>query len=394
MTTLNDQTTLQRSQAAATTRSVPPGGRLVGLGDSICRAGDTIGVSRYDSYNAWAAVLSGGKVQFVRNAGVGGNTLPMMMGRFDTDVTPYEPNIVSVDGGANDFTFGYTDAQFRANIISLAVKIRSIGATPLFITPGPVSTASAAQKQQIARNGAWMIDYCNANSIPVVDMLSVCVDPTTDGNFNTALTKDTGTHPNNTGHYKIGQAMANAIPASLQARSTVARYTSDPMNLVANGLFLASTGGIGNSWSQNWGPSTGTVAFSIVTDTNVPGGSMQRISLSAATGQAQLHQSVSAGWSVGDKLRLSGIVTCTGVQVGLNAVFTGASGNNYSIYQLAGGDFTRGELVNDFTIPAGTTAVDVTLWVGDRGNGAVTGTGDYAAVTLRNMTAGGLITAF
>src|SRR5947199_9707934 len=50
-----------------------------------------------------------------RNSGVGGDTVPRVLARFDYDVAAWKPTVVSVELGMND-QGGYTVEQFVANM--------------------------------------------------------------------------------------------------------------------------------------------------------------------------------------------------------------------------------------------------------------------------------------
>ena len=375
----------------STTYAMPRGGLLVGLGDSIPAAGDNASAYFYaDSYNLYAAMLSGGRVQYVQNAGVGGNTTSMMLARFDTDVTPYAPSVVTFNGGTNDFTFGVSDTTYRANVKALVAKIRAIKATPIIFTPMPVSGAGAVQKAQIARNVNWCIRYGLANQIQVVDALSVLVDQTTDGNYATANTRDGGTHPSNLGHYILGQALASLF-VNMPVYSTLAKYTSDPNNLVVNGMMQGS-GATAPGWDVNSAPSSGTWSAQMIADSAWPGGMKQRLTLTGAIGNLQLHQhtTIATGFAVGDLMEISCMVSNTvGVRSVVNVGCNGSSGNPANLFEQP---VTQGQVVRRFIVPAGTIGLDVTIAANSPTNTiAVTGNVDYSGVTLRNLTAEGSV---
>lgn len=368
------------------------GARYVALGDSISIAGDVISgthQTRLDSFPAYFAAFSGGKVLFVRNSGIGGNKTSDMIARFDTDVTPYSPTIVTLQAGTNDFTFGVTNATFRANIATLVGKIQAIGAKPVLLTMPPVNTAGGAQKLQIVQNNTWLAFYGAANNIPVVDMYGVVTDPAT-GNYLASMDNGDGTHPSPLGRYQIGQAVANLVGPMLSTMPMLTRSNVDPSNELSNGLMLNSTSGVATGWSVNGTPTTGTATNSIVTDTAVPG-NMQRITMNAATGYAGLQFPITVGTNinVGDVLRFSAKVTSTsGIRVEMD-VQNNLGTNQLNLIQLTE-PLTRATLtVPDFTVPS-TGTVDIDISAHDV-NGAVTGTADFGQLTLTNLTTGALL---
>jgi lysophospholipase L1-like esterase len=139
-----------------------PGNRWVALGTSLSRgftddapiAGKT-NVAIQASWPTFTSVLSGQRINLIKNAGITGNLVSQMLTRFDTDVTPYAPNIVTVDGGTNEFLTGVPFATFQTNFIALITKIRSIGAVPVIASILPNTT----QRQLAATWVKWQRTY-------------------------------------------------------------------------------------------------------------------------------------------------------------------------------------------------------------------------------------------
>lgn len=77
-----------------------------------------------------------GRVHTFVNTGVGGDTTHGLLARFDEDVARYEPHVVFVTIGGNDSKpdSGIDEATFTGNLRTLAGRIRTIGATPIFQT--------------------------------------------------------------------------------------------------------------------------------------------------------------------------------------------------------------------------------------------------------------------
>lgn len=363
--------------------SVRAGHRLVGLGDSITAA---------DAYLRYLTVLSGGRIRFVHNAGVGGNEITQMLARFDTDVTPYAPTMVSLLGGTNDFTFGTTDTQFRDRVKSFVTKVRAIGAIPLLFTSPPCEPLADSDRAKIVRNNVWMAAYAARQGIPLVDAYAVLADPTGYGNYITAYDSGDGIHPSEAGHFAVAQAAAAILNPLLAPLPTVAVTSADPTNLAANGFLKdVNADTWPDSWSQNWGVDAGTAAFSIVSDTAVPGGTMHRTTLTGVTGKNQFTHAVTTGFSAGDVMRLTALVTNTAnTTARVHATSSGAGGFIADVAQAVARPVTRGLIDLSFAVPAGTTSIALTLVAEAQGAG-VTGTVDFGAATLRNETVLGLL---
>jgi lysophospholipase L1-like esterase len=80
-----------------------------------------------------------------RNSGVGGDTVPKVLARFDWDVAPWKPTVVSVELGMND-QGGYSVPQFIDYMKQLSERIRSIGGRPVFFTSSPVNNGDTISK--------------------------------------------------------------------------------------------------------------------------------------------------------------------------------------------------------------------------------------------------------
>jgi hypothetical protein len=72
-----------------------------------------------------------------RNSGVGGDTVAKALARFDWDVAPWKPTVVSVELGMNGEIGGA--AGFITNMTILTERIRAIGARPVYLTSSPVN---------------------------------------------------------------------------------------------------------------------------------------------------------------------------------------------------------------------------------------------------------------
>jgi lysophospholipase L1-like esterase len=80
-----------------------------------------------------------------RNSGVGGDTVPKVLARFDWDVAPWKPTVVSVELGMND-QGSFSVEQFIGGMGTLAQTIRSAGARPVFFTSSPINNGGTSAK--------------------------------------------------------------------------------------------------------------------------------------------------------------------------------------------------------------------------------------------------------
>ena len=95
------------------------------------------------------------------NVGVGGNTAQDLVDRFDSDVTPNNPDIIWVLSGTNDYWQGVTAAQYKNNIQTLINKANAIGVNgeKVMIIDSPVGAGTGATGVE---NHAQSDEYVNA----------------------------------------------------------------------------------------------------------------------------------------------------------------------------------------------------------------------------------------
>ncbi len=99
-----------------------------------------------------------------RNSGVGGDTIPRAIARFDWDAAAWKPTVISVELGMND-QGGFTPEQFVKNMVELVGRIRSTGARPVIFTSSPINDGGtmakigSADRQPNTRGNARLNHY-------------------------------------------------------------------------------------------------------------------------------------------------------------------------------------------------------------------------------------------
>jgi len=327
-----------------------PGNRAVFLGDSITAGGDDEpNLYRGVSWPTYASVLSGQRIQYVHNAGVPGNTTAQMLARFDTDVTPYAPNVVTVLCGVNDLAATAFDT-WAGQLRALVAKVAAIGAIPVLATLPPNNTT--ANHGAVTRFSGYVRKYATDNGLPLVDFYTLLVDPA-NGNYKAAYAGD-GVHPNAAGTRAMGALVADTIAPLLPAAAPMqCSDDADPNNIVTGGCFTANTGtGVPAGWWDNAGTPAGSV-ISYTTDAAVPG-KLLTVTSTASSGLRQFATPISdANFDPGDEMILTATVTSDGgVPVGVDIIFDG-SPFRPSVKDLTGA-ITRGVLYYRFTTPTFT----------------------------------------
>jgi lysophospholipase L1-like esterase len=372
------------------------GNRLVSLGDSQTIAGDTVGGNtplRTESFALWASLYSKGALDFVYNAGHGGDTSVDMLARFDTDVTPHKPNIVTILSGANDGNQGISQALFSSTIKQIIAKCAAIGAVPVLMTTPPNNyTSGTVQETAMRGYNSWIVRYAASAGLPCVDLCAVVSDPTKRWNYLTVYDVGDGIHPSQAGHEAIGLALWNVLSASVVPNAELlTQYLSDPNNIITGGLMLTDTNADGraDNWNVYNTPAGGSSIPSIVTDAAVLG-KMQRLAVTGVgtspyTFEQYISSSSGTKFVAGDVVRYTGIITSTGgtkAQVYLG--FPGSGGQGITWYVNAA--VTRGRFSIEATVPAGTTTLEPQITAGGG-----TGTVDFGQVTLYNLTKMGVV---
>ena len=276
------------------------GARVVSFGDSTVNGGTDAAFGQLGDrdFTSWAAMLSGGKFLYVKNAGISGNSAAEALARFDTDVAPYAPSVVVIALGINDAVRGYTLSTYRTSMLQIIAKCRRIGAMPWLLTVAPNFNAGSIQTK-IAQYNAWLRSYCASTGTPLVDTNALLTDTTT-GSYLSAYDLD-GTHQNVAGAKVMGQAIADVAAAVLPPWSpALPTHNTDNASLITNGLFLTGSP-TGTGWSK-----TSDATTAIVAGTAGMKGNWQSI-VPLTTGAPTLHQnSIASGFSVGDRLAFCG----------------------------------------------------------------------------------------
>lgn len=116
-------------------------------GDTWVMAGDSITAQHLHSnyYEAFCYARYPKLTFRFRNSGVGGDTIPKVLARFDWDLAPWKPTVISVELGMND-QGGFSVEQFIANMGKLSERIKAVPARPVFFSPSPMNNGDTGAK--------------------------------------------------------------------------------------------------------------------------------------------------------------------------------------------------------------------------------------------------------
>jgi lysophospholipase L1-like esterase len=114
-------------------------------GDTWVMAGDSITAQHLHSnyFEAFCYARYPTMTFRFRNSGVGGDTIPKVLARYDWDVAVWGPTVVSVELGMND-QGGFTVEKYIANMGELDAKIRAGKARPVYFTASPMNNGNTS----------------------------------------------------------------------------------------------------------------------------------------------------------------------------------------------------------------------------------------------------------
>ena len=130
-------------------------------------------------YLAWAHYFTSGNIEFVCNAGIGGNTTSQMLSRFNTDVLPFLPDELWGEGGINDYAL--SEETTKANLTSIFDLADANGIYVRWSTISPLAAAhatfSAANVARICNINKWLKEQAlTRKNLTVVDSFSAMID--------------------------------------------------------------------------------------------------------------------------------------------------------------------------------------------------------------------------
>jgi lysophospholipase L1-like esterase len=150
-------------------------------GDTWVMAGDSITAQHLHSnyFEAFCYARYPRLTFRFRNSGVGGDTIPKVLARFEWDVAAWKPTIVSVELGMND-QGGFSVDEYIANMGTLNERIKAAGARPVYLTASPIN---AGDTMAVLRNNTKLNQFAIAlkefaqkNHAPFADQFHMLID--------------------------------------------------------------------------------------------------------------------------------------------------------------------------------------------------------------------------
>lgn len=178
--------------------ALPPGSRVVALGDSLTAgAGVTPG-------EAWPDLLANRTGWVVINGGVSGDTSDGALHRLPALLEEYNPVLVLVALGGNDMLRRLPQEETIANLGKMLAMIKAHGAKPVLLaTPKPSAAGAVFQNLSAAD---FYRRVAEEQQVPLIEdaIAEVLSDPQLKGD---------PLHPNTAGHAQLSQKIFDALKA-------------------------------------------------------------------------------------------------------------------------------------------------------------------------------------
>lgn len=150
-------------------------------GDTWVMAGDSITAQHlHSNYFEAFCFARYPNIQFrFRNAGVGGDMIPRVLARYDWDIAPWKPTVVSVELGMND-KGSYSAEQFIENMGKLDARIRQGGSRPVYFTSSPINdgstAANAVNNGRLDQYAVALKKFADEHDAPFADQFHRLID--------------------------------------------------------------------------------------------------------------------------------------------------------------------------------------------------------------------------
>lgn len=180
------------------------------FGDSITHGGGAVSNPPSDERFEYVSYLPFP----VKNLGRSGDTIEMMVERFENDVLPFKPRYMFILGGSNSIRGGVSGESVIASLQTIKDKCEQNGITPIFLTLPPVNPERIERvfNQPTAEN--WQSELGKVNDFIrnqeyAIEIYSLLVD---EKGFLPVEYAEDGLHPDISGK----KIMAHSINAFLQ----------------------------------------------------------------------------------------------------------------------------------------------------------------------------------
>ncbi len=213
---------------------------IAALGDSV-----TVGPKAVRGRNpapAFIEILGRQLGEVAVNAGVGGDTSTRMLARLDKDVLLKRPSVVLIMAGLNDAAWvdpgpkartapRVPEAEFEKNLTAIVARVRKAKATPVLLTPNPMTRAYKYQNMPFYQENDMndgLSPYADAMRRVARTTETCLVDIFADWQHQNDHRRwiPDGLHPNAEGHRRIAAKVMESCGTVLKRKPTPAPATA------------------------------------------------------------------------------------------------------------------------------------------------------------------------
>lgn len=197
-------------------------------------------------YVSQALVEMRQRLKFIKNGGVGGDTVAQMLARVDPLLT-LKPGWVIGFGFANSLSANASAASIITDLSAIFDKIDKAGARVVWGTDWIETARTAAQKAVGFQVNEWLRSLVGTRrNFVLVDYAAVMSDPATGAPLAAYATD--GLHQTPAGARVMGHELAAALTPLTPKSDRLIASNADTTNLIPNGMLLG-----GASYATGWG---------------------------------------------------------------------------------------------------------------------------------------------
>ncbi|QFG12318.1 lipase [Gordonia phage Ranch] len=261
---------------------------FVTLGDSRTQFNGTVNqadtsgdsITKLDrGYMTWAMILLRQRMRWLKNGGVGGDTVAQMLARTDA-LLALNPGWLIGFGCINSINNDVTAATIITDLTSIFNKCAAAGVRVVWGTDWySAGTSTTARKAEMDKVNQWLREQATTRrGFYLADYAARMVDPVT-GQIQAALASD-NLHQDGPGGFVMAQELVRVLEPLVPPSDRLIHSNADSTNLITNGMFDGDTSGRATGWASGSG---GTVTYTKVARTDGYPGFWQQVAVVGAT---------------------------------------------------------------------------------------------------------------
>jgi len=151
----------------------------------------------------------------VVNRGISGERADEILGRFESDVLAYRPDVVIVIGGVNDLHQGYPAERVKSFLQRIYEKAAQNGIRVMTGTILPYDTASGEGRKQMGLVNEWIKKYAQSHSLGFCDTFTLLQDAENPGKL---ISTADGLHPDARAYRVMGEGILKCLEVQFFSR--------------------------------------------------------------------------------------------------------------------------------------------------------------------------------